>query len=153
MSFFGKLGFTRREKVTICILCLTILAGSFIKNHRQDLISANSDVLTHEDSLKIQNLESYSGKIPKKSEQKLQKTTEKQEYNNQFPVNINSATAEELIILPGIGLVLAENIVEYRNTHGEFTAIDSILNVPGIGNKRLELIKDKITISKTISEE
>jgi len=153
MSFFGKLGFTRREKITICTLCLAILAGSFVRNHRKDLYSSGSDVLAHEDSLKIQILGTITGENANKDNPNPLKISEKQEIINPFPVNINDATAEELMILPGIGQVLAENIVEYRNRHGEFTVIDSILKVPGIGKKRLELIKDKITLSKTISEE
>ncbi len=61
-------------------------------------------------------------------------------------VNINTAGAEELKSLPGIGDVLAGNIINYRNANGPFKSIDDIVNVPKIGPKTFENIKDKLTI-------
>ena len=61
-------------------------------------------------------------------------------------ININSASRSELMDLPGIGSVLAERIVEYRNQYGAFSAIEDIRKVSGIGEKRFEAIMDKITV-------
>lgn len=61
-------------------------------------------------------------------------------------ININTATIEELVQLPGIGEVKARNIIEYRNKNGYFTSIDELINVNGIGEKTLDKIKDFITI-------
>lgn len=63
-----------------------------------------------------------------------------------FPLNINSATKEDLTTLPGIGDVLAQRILNYRNRNGGFASVDELLNVEGIGEKRMESIKDLITI-------
>lgn len=63
-------------------------------------------------------------------------------------MDINTATAAELETLPGIGPGRAEDIVQYRETHGLFTFIEEIMNVPGIGPSTFEQIKDLITISK-----
>ena len=63
-------------------------------------------------------------------------------------LNINTATAQELTMLPGIGEVLAQRIVDYRNEHGAFTSIDELLNVKDIGPVRLEKITDYITIGE-----
>ena len=60
-------------------------------------------------------------------------------------ININTATAEELDRLPGIGAKKSEAIVEYRNNNGNFKTIDDIKNVPGIGDGIFEQIKDFIT--------
>lgn len=60
-------------------------------------------------------------------------------------ININTATVEELKTLNGIGDVIAARIVEYANTIG-FNSIEEIKNVKGIGNKKYENIKDKITV-------
>lgn len=61
-------------------------------------------------------------------------------------ININSATIEELQTLPGIGMVKAQSIIDYRNNNGLFISVDELLEVSGIGEKTLEQIKDLITI-------
>lgn len=61
-------------------------------------------------------------------------------------VNLNTATAEQLMTLPGIGETLAQRIIQYRHTHGAFQSIGELANVDGIGDKTLEEILDYITI-------
>lgn len=63
-----------------------------------------------------------------------------------FPISINHATKEEFMALPGIGDVLAERIVDYRTKNGNFSSPEELLNVEGIGKKRLEEILHFITI-------
>ena len=63
-----------------------------------------------------------------------------------FPIDINSANAEQLTALPGIGEVLANRIIAYREENGGFLSTDELQNVEGIGEKRLEAILDLITI-------
>ena len=62
------------------------------------------------------------------------------------PIDLNTATSEQLQTLPGIGPVYADRIIEYRNTHGPFTSVSQLLNISGIGQKRLAAIWDYITI-------
>ena len=61
-------------------------------------------------------------------------------------ININTAGPELLDTLPGIGPELARRIVDYRNTHGAFTAPGDLLLVDGIGERTLEDIWDLITV-------
>lgn len=63
-----------------------------------------------------------------------------------LPVAINHAGIDLLTTLPGIGISLAQNIIAYRETHGDFTSIEDLLNVEGIGQKRLDEIQDYIVI-------
>lgn len=63
-----------------------------------------------------------------------------------FPIDINQAGKEELMALPGIGEILAQRILDYRAEVGSFTSLEELLNVEGIGKKRLEEILDFITI-------
>lgn len=62
-----------------------------------------------------------------------------------YPLNINSATLEELTTLPGIGETLAQRILDYRQNHGAFSSPEELLNVEGIGALKLEAILDLIT--------
>ena len=63
-----------------------------------------------------------------------------------FPVNINTADADTLTALPGIGRVLADRIVAYRRQNGPFRVIEEITNVEGIGEKKAEAILELITV-------
>lgn len=63
-----------------------------------------------------------------------------------FPINICSAGKEEFMALPGIGDVLAQRILSYREEFGGFSRVEDLLNVEGIGQKRFEDIIDLITI-------
>ncbi len=62
-------------------------------------------------------------------------------YNSK--ININTATIEELKLLDGIGEKTAEKIIEYREIN-EFTEIEQLMNVNGIGEGKFNKIKDKI---------
>lgn len=63
-----------------------------------------------------------------------------------YPININTATQEMLEELPSIGPVTAAAIIEYREQTGQFTSIEQIINVSGIGSATLEKIKDLISV-------
>jgi competence protein ComEA len=63
-----------------------------------------------------------------------------------YPININTATLDELILLPGIGEVKGQAIIDYREANGPFVVIEQIQNVSGIGPTTFENIKDLITV-------
>ncbi len=62
-------------------------------------------------------------------------------------INLNTATAEELTSLSGIGKVTAEEIIKYREQTGGFAQIEDIMNVKGIGEKTFERLRDYIKVS------
>jgi competence ComEA-like helix-hairpin-helix protein len=72
--------------------------------------------------------------------------TKETESLTSFPISINSASTEELVLLPGIGDVMAKRIVEYRIKNKGFKTKDEIMRVKGIGKVKFEKIKDKICI-------
>ena len=61
-------------------------------------------------------------------------------------ININTATVEELVSLPGIGNKIANRIIEYREQNDNFKTIEEIMNVKGIGKKKFKKIKQLITV-------
>ena len=61
-------------------------------------------------------------------------------------VNINTATLQELQVLPGIGEQKAAAILRFREENGSFTSIQQLLQVEGIGNGILESIKDLVSL-------
>ena len=62
------------------------------------------------------------------------------------PVDLNSASLEELVSLPGIGTVKARAILEYRRAYGRFVCTEEIMEVSGIGQATYDKIKDRITV-------
>ena len=61
-------------------------------------------------------------------------------------VNINTATLEQLQTLPGIGPVLAQRIIDYREANGDFETVSQLTMVSGIGISKLEELLDYITV-------
>jgi competence protein ComEA len=61
-------------------------------------------------------------------------------------VNLNTASKEELVALPGIGPAKAQAILDYRASHGAFKSIEEVKDVKGIGAKRFEKLKSELTV-------
>ena len=64
-------------------------------------------------------------------------------------IDINTASALELELLPGIGHTYSTMIISYRNKYGDFEVIEDIMNVDGISEKRFNEIKDYICVNQT----
>ncbi|MYW20062.1 ComEA family DNA-binding protein [Streptomyces sp. SID2955] len=60
------------------------------------------------------------------------------------PVSLNTATADQLDTLPGVGPVLAQHIVDYRTRHGGFRSVDELREVNGIGDRRFADLRDLV---------
>lgn len=65
------------------------------------------------------------------------------------PMNLNAAGTEALAALPGIGEELARRIVEYREEHGPFAAVEDLTNVSGIGQGKLAALEELVTVEDT----
>src|SRR5437762_10048035 len=64
------------------------------------------------------------------------------------PANINTANAEELQQVPGIGPATAEKILQMRKSYGAFKSVDDLLAIRGLGPKRLEKMRKYLTVGK-----
>ena len=62
------------------------------------------------------------------------------------PVNLNTASLEDLDGLPGVGPVLAQRILDWRSEHGRFSAVEELQEVPGIGPSTYADLKDRVSV-------
>jgi len=62
-------------------------------------------------------------------------------------INLNTATKDELVALPGIGPAKAQAILDYRAAHGPFKSVEEVKDVKGIGAKRFEKLKGELTVA------
>ena len=126
----------RKHSISV-LLVITIIFGAFTfgfflgRNQKADTITVNvpKELVT----------------VPIKVQETAPPVTEEPMVIS-FPISINEADKEEIMALPGIGEVLADRIIEFRNAHGDFSSPEELLNVEGVGKKRLEEIMDLITV-------
>ncbi len=62
-------------------------------------------------------------------------------------VELNHATAEELVALPGVGEKLAARIIEYRDQNGGFKSVDELMNIKGIGEKNFQKLETRVRVA------
>lgn len=62
------------------------------------------------------------------------------------PINVNTAGADELTQLPGVGPAIAQRIIDWREANGRFADVDQLLEVSGIGSKTLEKFRDRVAV-------
>jgi competence protein ComEA len=67
-------------------------------------------------------------------------------------ININTATAQQLETLPGVGAKLAARIVEYRQKAGGFKSAQELMNVQGVGEKNFARIQPHLTVGETAAK-
>lgn len=63
-------------------------------------------------------------------------------------ININTATSAELQQLPRVGEKVAQRIIDFRQQNGDFTKIEELMKVKGIGEKMFSSLKDRITVGE-----
>ncbi|MBN1897804.1 MAG: helix-hairpin-helix domain-containing protein [Spirochaetes bacterium] len=116
-----------------------------VKIYRTDL-NGTIILTTDGNSLEIQpENETPEAKILAQVYEKKTTETPVNQYVKEPKMNINAATASELVSLPGIGAFKAQMIIKYRNKHGDYKSIDDLIKVPGINKAILDKIKTKIT--------
>ncbi len=69
-----------------------------------------------------------------------------QEQPSAAAVNINKATAEDLDAIRGVGPVLADRIIKFREQNGAFKSVDDLTKVRGINGSKFQKIKDQVTV-------
>ena len=130
------------------MLCLTLLFASFTLGFLAGRSTAPGDVIITQLPQVTQAPDRAMPVLPPAPEETISSSRDASvsEQENSGLININTATAAQLDTLPGIGPVLAQRIIDYRQANGPFTSLSQLLLVEGIGEKRLANILPLITI-------
>lgn len=148
--FNRTFGFTRNESYVVMFLVFSFIVGIGIKMFKSSVVSEQKyDYRVSDVEFEKRSQLLISDSNASNQEQNVQSSDEIKSKNSKVlksnlqikSININTATREELITLPGIGESTAERILQYRKGNGPFQSLDELLNIKGIGKKKLEHIK------------
>ena len=125
--------FTREERAVVLFLTLSLLVGSAVMVTRRVFPAVAADFPRGPTSAAADGPLEESG-VPVPA----------------GPVDVNSADARELVLLPGIGPVRAEAIVRLRDRRGGFESLDELLDVKGIGPATLERLRPEAALGPRV---
>jgi competence ComEA-like helix-hairpin-helix protein len=135
-----RFGFTRNEIAVILVLSLTFCAGNavqFYRNARTIDPSLPLNDYSRPDSEFIARSRSLLLAVPSPPRNSSGKKTALLSRG----IDLNAATIDQLMSLPGVGRSTAEKILQYRSEHGPFTDPSELANVKGIGPRKMDRIK------------
>jgi len=124
--------FFRASALSLCFILLVLLTSSCVKRAYNPISSANPEKKTSLPATSSKQTNAQSTSSPSASVPK--------------PININTASANELETLPGIGEALAARIIEHREKYGPFRRPEHLIIVRGISDKRFQALRDLITV-------
>jgi comEA protein len=133
--FVNWLALTRSEQRVLLFLSATLIVGAGIRLYQEtfpaerqfDYRSIDSSFADFREKLAADSVRQKGSSLGQ-------------------PININSASKEELVALPGIGSTLADRIIAFRENEGEFGSIEDLQKVKGISKKKLEKLKPHVTV-------
>lgn len=145
-SLQQRFGFTRNEVKVTLFLSVTFLIGLGIRSFES---ATRNDTVPRFDYASVDSEFTALSLAPATAAPATPPGTHaarKKPTLREQSIDVNSAAAAELVQLPGIGPSYAERIIAYRTEHGPFKSVDDLLNVKGIGKKRLGQIRKYVKI-------
>jgi comEA protein len=132
MSSERKQIFTRNDIWAVLFLLACLILGGALMIYQKSHRKLPPELL-------IETVQSRQSGFHHDSEDHIKKSTS-------LRININTASADSLELLPGIGPVYADKIVEYRSQQGGFSSLEELAHVRGIGKKTVEKIADFVVL-------
>jgi comEA protein len=135
------------ERRIILILLFFLLAGTVLLIIDREHQVTNFNIRNFLDGYKHTSIVDTSRYVPDVRSNvfaKIERADKSDPYISNPKININNAALDELQMLPGVGPVLAGNIMEYRDSIGGFAALEDLIMVKGIGENKLLKLKDYI---------
>lgn len=148
-KFNHSFGFTKNESRIILFLVGMFLFGLALKLFNVSLQSQQNFDYSESDSIfaaRSEVLRDTTNRRMTDADSSDEKNANNNNQHTSTLININSATKTELATLPGIGDVMAERIIRYRQEHGPFRSKEDLLNVSGIGKKKFERIAPYVKV-------
>jgi competence protein ComEA len=128
----------------------TLPPSSIVKNAIEAAGGATADADLDRINLALQVYDQQQIYVPHQGEATLPVSPPGEQsapvHSETSQININTASIEELDLLPGIGPAIAQRIIDYRTQNGAFTSIEEIMNVKGIGPATFAKFEDAITV-------
>jgi comEA protein len=133
--FVNWLALTRSEQRVLLFLSATLIVGAGIRLYQETFPTRRQfDYRSIDSSFAV-----FREKLAADSVRQRGSTSGQ-------ALNINTATKEELVALPGIGSTLADRIISFRENEGEFGSVEDLQKVKGISKKKLEKLKPHVTV-------
>lgn len=137
----------KRQSIIVIGLGLIILSAVILYYAlSMPKISVSQASSVHISSEDISENLSYAGNASPQTETSQSSTENDTSGSINYPLNLNSCTAEELMSISGIGEVKANHIIEYREYLGGYTSVEQIKNIKGIGDGVYEKVSPYLTV-------
>jgi comEA protein len=136
-----RFGFTRNEIVVVGLLSAGLLTGTAVRSFRSTGATQREFPYAETDSQFVRGARAFHEAVNAKQDSAGSRAPVR-------PVNINDATATELIALPGIGPAMAGRIIAYRKEHGRFASVDELDRVRGIGPATVRRLRPLVHVDR-----
>jgi comEA protein len=136
-----RFGFTRNEIVVVGLLSAGLLAGTAVRAFRGSGTTRSAFSYVEADSAFVRGARAFHASMSTKQDSGRARPALR-------PVDLNDATATELVALPGIGPAMAGRILAYRKEHGRFASVDDLDRVRGIGPATLRRLRPLVHVDR-----